>query len=140
VSHRIGDAAEAAGVDFDIKSGRHYTASQLPAAGFDRRNTAARLGDSGGGATTLRHYAGPVPEADRRAARYLSRLTSNAVAAAETRRQGRAAWRGMRQVTGRGVTVPGLQADSMTLNNRSVSQDDVRPDVLINPGARQPVR
>jgi len=42
-------------------------ASQLLAAGLDRRNTAARLGDSGGGATTPRHYADPVPEADRRA-------------------------------------------------------------------------
>ena len=42
--------------------GRHYTASQLLAGGFDLRNTAARLGHSGGGATTLRHYANPVPE------------------------------------------------------------------------------
>jgi integrase len=87
VTHKISDAADAAGVDLDIKGGRHYTASQLLAAGFDRRNTAARLGHSGGGATTLRHYADPVPEADRRAATYLSRLTSNAAAAAETRRQ-----------------------------------------------------
>jgi integrase len=87
VSHKIAAAADAAGVDLDIKGGRHYTASQLLAAGFDRRNTAARLGHSGGGATTLRHYADPVPEADRRAATYLSRLTSNAAAAAKTRRQ-----------------------------------------------------
>ena len=86
-THRISAAADAVGVDLDIKGGRHYTASQLLAAGFDRRNTAARLGHSGGGATTLRHYADPVPEADRRAATYLSRLTSNAAAAAETRRQ-----------------------------------------------------
>lgn len=48
-THRIGDAADAAGVDLDIKGGRRYTASQLLAAGFDRRNTAARLGHSGGG-------------------------------------------------------------------------------------------
>jgi hypothetical protein len=86
-THRISAAADAVRVDLDIKGGRHYTASQLLAAGFDRRNTAARLGHSGGGATTLRHYADPVPEADRRAATYLSRLTSNAAAAAETRRQ-----------------------------------------------------
>jgi integrase len=44
-------------VELDIKGGRHYTASQLLAGGFDLRNTAARLGHSGGGATTLRHYA-----------------------------------------------------------------------------------
>jgi integrase len=49
------------GVELDIKGGRHYTASQLLAGGFDLRNTAARLGHSGGSATTLRHYADPVP-------------------------------------------------------------------------------
>ena len=69
-------AADAAGVELDIKGGRHYTASQLLAGGFDLRNTAARLGHSGGGATTLRHYADPVPEVDRRAAAYLAQLTA----------------------------------------------------------------
>jgi integrase len=72
VTHRVADAAAAAGVELDIKGGRHYTASQLLAGGFDLRNTAARLGHSGGGATTLRHYADPVPEVDRRAAAYLA--------------------------------------------------------------------
>ena len=76
VTHQIAAAAEAAGTDLDIKGGRHYTASQLLAGGFDLRNTAARLGHSGGGATTLRHYADPVPEVDRRAAAYLAQLTS----------------------------------------------------------------
>ncbi|MGH3195956.1 MAG: hypothetical protein ACRDOH_06965 [Streptosporangiaceae bacterium] len=37
---------------------------------------AARLGHSGGGATTLRHYADPVSEVDRRAAAYLAQLTA----------------------------------------------------------------
>ncbi|MGH3420143.1 MAG: hypothetical protein ACRDOD_11230, partial [Streptosporangiaceae bacterium] len=41
--HRVADAAQAAGVELDIKGGRHYTASQLLAGGFDLRNTAARL-------------------------------------------------------------------------------------------------
>src|SRR5579859_5906251 len=76
VTHRVADAAAAAGVELDIKGGRHYTASQLLAGGFDLRNTAARLGHSGGGATTLRHYADPVPEVDRRAAAYLAKLTA----------------------------------------------------------------
>jgi integrase len=76
VTHQIAVAADAAGVKLDIKGGRHYTASQLLAGGFDLRNTAARLGHSGGGATTLRHYADPVPEVDRRAAAYLARLTA----------------------------------------------------------------
>jgi hypothetical protein len=66
VTHQIAATADAAGVEFDIKGGRHYTASQLLAGGFDLRSTAARLGHSGGRATTLRHYADPVPEVDRR--------------------------------------------------------------------------
>jgi integrase len=75
-THKVAEAAAADEVKLDIKGGRHYTASQLLAGGFDLRNTAARLGHSGGGATTLRHYANPVPEVDRRAAAYLARLTA----------------------------------------------------------------
>jgi integrase len=75
-THKVAEAADAVGVELDIKGGRHYTASQLLAGGFDLRNTAARLGHSGGGATTLRHYADPVPEVDRRAAAYLAQLTA----------------------------------------------------------------
>ena len=74
-SHRVADLADAAGVQLNIKALRHYTASQLLAAGFDLGNTAARLGHSGGGATTLKHYADPVSEVDRRAAAYLAQLT-----------------------------------------------------------------
>jgi len=33
--------------------------------GFDLGNTAARLGHSGGGSTTLKHYADPVSKVDR---------------------------------------------------------------------------
>ena len=60
VSHRVADLADAAGVKLNIKALRHYTASQLLAAGFDVGNIAARLGRSGG-ATTLKHYADPTP-------------------------------------------------------------------------------
>ena len=74
-THRVADLAAAAGVELNIKAMRHYTASQLLAAGFDLGNTAARLGHSGGGATTLKHYADPVSEVDRRAAAYLAQLT-----------------------------------------------------------------
>jgi len=74
-THRVADLAEAAEVELNIKAMRHYTASQLLAAGFDLGNTAARLGHSGGGATTLEHYADPVSEVDRRAAAYLAQLT-----------------------------------------------------------------
>jgi integrase len=75
-SHTVGDLAAEAGVKLNIKGLRHYTASQLLAARFDLRNTAARLGHSGGGAITLRHYADPVSEVDRRAAAYLAELTA----------------------------------------------------------------
>jgi hypothetical protein len=70
------DLAATAGVKLNIKGLRHYTASQLLAARFDLRITAASLGRSGGGATTLRHYADPVSEVDRRAAAYLAELTA----------------------------------------------------------------
>ena len=73
------DLAAAAGVKLNIKGLRHYTASQLLAARFDLGNTAARLGHGSGGATTLRHYADPVSEVDRRAAAYLAQLTAGSV-------------------------------------------------------------
>jgi integrase len=79
-THKVAEAADAAGVKLDIKGGRPYTASQLLAGGFDLRNTAARLGHGGGGATTLRQYADPVPEVDRRAAAYLAKLTARSAA------------------------------------------------------------
>ena len=55
-SHKVNDLADAAGVELNIKTLRHYTASQLLAARFDLQNNAARLGHGGGGATTLKHY------------------------------------------------------------------------------------
>jgi integrase len=79
VTHKVAEVAEGAGVNLNIKALRHYTASQLLAGGIDLRNTAARLGHGGGGATTLRHYADPVSEVDRRAATYLAQLTAPAV-------------------------------------------------------------
>jgi integrase len=79
VTHKASDLAVAVGVKLNIKGLRHYTASQLLAARFDLRNTAARLGHGSGGATTLRHYADPVSEVDRRAAAYLAQLTAGSV-------------------------------------------------------------
>jgi integrase len=75
-SHKASDLAATAGVKLNIKGLRDYTASQLLAAQFDLRNTAARLGHGSGGAATLRHYADPVSEVDRRAAAYLAQLTA----------------------------------------------------------------
>ena len=76
VTKKVAEIARAAGVAMTVKSLRHDSASQLLAGGIDLRNTAARLGHGGGGATTLRHYADPVSEVDRRAAAYLARLTA----------------------------------------------------------------
>jgi integrase len=73
-THQVTRAAAGIGVRLNIKALRHYTASQLLAGGIDLRNAAARLGHSGGGATTLRHYADPISEVDRRAATYLAKL------------------------------------------------------------------
>ena len=75
-SHKVSGLAAAAGVALNIKTLRHYTASQLLAARFDLQNTVALLGHGGGGATTLKHYADPVSEVDRRAAAYLAQLTT----------------------------------------------------------------
>lgn len=56
------------GWDMNIHQLRHYSATELIAAGVDIRTVAGRLGHGGGGATTLRVYSAWVAEADQRAA------------------------------------------------------------------------
>lgn len=51
-----------------LHSLRHYSATELVAAGVDLRTVAGRLGHGSGGATTLKVYSAWVDEADRRAA------------------------------------------------------------------------
>lgn len=51
-----------------LHSLRHYSATELIAAGVDVRTVAGRLGHGSGGATTLKLYAAWVDEADRQAA------------------------------------------------------------------------
>jgi integrase len=87
LTKKVSDVAAAAGVALTVKSLRHYSASQLLAGGIDLRNTAARLGHGGGGATTLRHYADPVSEVDRRAAAYLAGLTAPSDTIGKTERE-----------------------------------------------------
>jgi integrase len=56
------------GIDTTLHNLRHYSATELIAAGVDVRTVAGRLGHGGGGATTLRVYAAWVAESDQRAA------------------------------------------------------------------------
>ncbi len=51
-----------------LHSLRHYSATELVAAGVDLRTVAGRLGHGSGGATTLKVYSAWVDEADRGAA------------------------------------------------------------------------
>ena len=51
-----------------LHSLRHYSATELLAAGVDLRTVAGRLGHGSGGTITLKTYAAWVDHADRRAA------------------------------------------------------------------------
>jgi integrase len=68
--------AQRLGIQTTLHKLRHYSATELIAAGVDIRTIAGRLGHSDGGTTTLRVYAAWVSEADQRAATALGgRLT-----------------------------------------------------------------
>ena len=68
VSERYSDLAARLGIATSLHKLRHYSATELIAAGVDVRTVAGRLGHSGGGTTTLRVYAAWVSESDQRAA------------------------------------------------------------------------
>jgi integrase len=68
VSQRYERMCRRLGWDMNIHQLRHYSATELIAAGVDVRTVAGRLGHGGGGATTLRVYSAWVAEADQRAA------------------------------------------------------------------------
>lgn len=72
VSQRYSRMAVRLGIETHLHSLRHYSATELIAAGVDVRTVAGRLGHSGGGVTTLRVYAAWRSEADQRAAAGLS--------------------------------------------------------------------
>jgi len=57
-----------------LHSLRHYSATELIAAGTDVRTVAGRLGHGSGGATTLKIYAAWVDEAGQRAATTMARI------------------------------------------------------------------
>jgi integrase len=58
VTHRYGRMCTALGIESHLHALRHYSAAELLTAGVDLRTVAGRLGHGGGGATTLRVYAG----------------------------------------------------------------------------------
>jgi integrase len=72
LTQRYNRLAERLGIDTNLHKLRHYSATELVAAGVDVRTVAGRLGHAGGGTTTLRAYAAWVSEADQRAARGIS--------------------------------------------------------------------
>ena len=68
VTQRYDRLAAALGIETTLHKLRHYSATELIAAGVDVRTVAGRLGHAGGGTTTLRNYTAWVAEADQRAA------------------------------------------------------------------------
>lgn len=82
VSERYSDLVDRLGIETSLHKLRHYSATELIAAGVDIRTVAGRLGHSGGGTTTLRVYAAWVSESDQRAASSLgSRMPERPVVA-----------------------------------------------------------
>lgn len=67
VGQRYGKLAKRLGINSTIHKLRHYSATELIAAGVDVRTVAGRLGHGGGGTTTLRVYTAWVSESDQRA-------------------------------------------------------------------------
>jgi integrase len=72
VTQRYERMAAVLGIETTFHKLRHYSATELIAAGVDVRTVAGRLGHAGGGTTTLRAYTAWVSEADQRAATGLS--------------------------------------------------------------------
>lgn len=72
VTQRYTRMCQRLGYDMHIHQLRHFSATELIAAGVDVRTVAGRLGHGGGGTTTLRVYSAWVAEADQRAAKALN--------------------------------------------------------------------
>jgi integrase len=72
LTHKYAAMAQRLGIDTHLHALRHYSATELLAAGVDLRTVAGRLGHGGGGATTLKVYAAWVQSADEQAAEVLA--------------------------------------------------------------------
>jgi integrase len=71
-TQRYDRMAKRLGIRTTLHKLRHYSATELIAAGVDIRTIAGRLGHGGGGTTTLKTYAAWSSEADQRAATTLA--------------------------------------------------------------------
>lgn len=71
VSKKFARTVKRLRIDTALKSLRHYSATELIAAGVDIRTVAGRLGHSGGGTTTLKVYAAFVAARDQHASTVL---------------------------------------------------------------------
>ncbi len=72
ITHRYSRMTASLGLDTHLHALRHYSATELIAAGVDVRTVAGRLGHGGGGATTLRVYTAWMAAADKTAAGLLA--------------------------------------------------------------------
>jgi integrase len=72
VTHRYARMVEKLGIRTHLHAMRHYSATELLAAGVDLRTVAGRLGHGSGGATTLKVYAAWVARADQQASELLA--------------------------------------------------------------------
>jgi integrase/DNA-binding transcriptional regulator YhcF (GntR family) len=72
VTQRYRKMTQRLGIRTSIHKLRHYSATELIAAGVDIRTVAGRLGHGSGGTTTLRTYTAWVSESDQRAAHSLA--------------------------------------------------------------------
>lgn len=72
ITHRYSRMTAGLGLDTRLHALRHYSATELIAAGVDVRTVAGRLRHGGGGATTLRVYAAWRAATDKTAAGLLA--------------------------------------------------------------------
>ena len=72
ITHRYARMTAKLGLRTHLHALRHYSATELLAAGVDLRTVAGRLGHGGGGSTTLKVYAAWVAGADRKAANLIA--------------------------------------------------------------------
>jgi integrase len=90
-TQRYDRMAKRLGIRTPLHKLRHYSATELIAAGVDIRTIAGRLGHGGGGTTTLKVYAAWVSEADQRAAQALAQRLPRRHPPTPVMRQGRQA-------------------------------------------------